>query len=1542
MRRLRHLVARFAHISLRVLGWALLIVCTLMVILFAALELPVSRNVLRAQLNRGLGQLFKGTLVIDRIGNIGIFAISGIDAHLTDAKGNRVLTAKGLRVKSIWPRMLPSILRGQPLTITIDRASCDHVEAILIDDGTGSPTLAGAFLPRSPTPDTGPSTTSIVLPAIRVKHVWAHGGLSHIDPIDVELTDIAASFAQRPDRMQALLDHLTVTARSMPARLDPSGILKATVTVPSAPGAGPSLSSNFEGKLMGARSSVRAHLQGDQLRAQLNVTELEAETLRHYVPSLTLQSPSSIDALVQGTLSDLRFTATAENSALHLALNGNAALGPTKNVIADLELTRINLAQITDAPVSNLQLRFGTTLKQSRTGRTDGTYHMEIPQGEAGGVVTPPVHTAGSLQLDSDGSFHVTGNLSVDEPGAYGQLQYQVHSQSPNDKVAQGKLSVQFTRPARAQRFLGVTASGAILAEARIDLASSQLSSTMLLDVRPIAASSSSVESLRARATAAGPLGNPTFHVDSAARGLAFGARHFSRVLLSVDGNTTQCALKAQVQEGQKRRIDLSTELAFKKLTELIEPRITLASEQADEISVKARRVAYEPGAVRVERLELTGAGELTAEGRISELNTDLKFSLSDLQLTRIMRSLGVASELKRGSFTAEGHVSGPIRRLHGAIRGHIDGLHFGELRGGNIGLDVSVNNSVAAALIDAHFGHSHLTTRVEDLDMPVGRIDRRTLLRMRGKAHVNGSIDLERVQPLLLAVGVPVQRAKGQLQLVLDLENPRNGPAAPRLTASVKTQELKFVERRKEPHNVETASAAREAQPVSVEGVDLTANLVISSEEHKAGFWASLTDKLGTLAHLTVESHLPDLATTSSLLVLQESPVKIELTVPERSLDALPRFVRPQGLKGYVSADVHFAGTARAPKLDAAVAVRRLKYRPRIPGIRADAQLHYESDRGELSAIAFSGDRKVAEISSQWSGNLLAKLRSAQGYAGFALDGDVNLVQFPVGVVPSLADHSIRGVVSCDLRLRDWGKDANLHGRIDGSRLTIRNQRIAALQATVEADGRRLTARLEADQNPGALRAEFNAPLQWGSRFAPAMGAGAKATLTASQFQIETLSPLLLPTVSELQGTLDAEFDAQFTEGPPHLKGFARLKQATVEVPQVGQRFSDVAANVSIDGSQIRLDSLQARGTTGRVTASASLALQGTELQSASARLDISSKEKLPITFEGVEVGDAWGHVDFSYAKKEQGTTIRVDVPNFHMLLPEESMASVQSLGADEHIQVGMFGQDGRFVAIPVQPLAKSKSDEPSEGPPTKLQIHLGNSVWVQRAQQAKVQLTGDLTVTAGEPTRIDGQIDLRGGTLDVNGKTFHVENGTVAFTGADSTDPTITATARWDSPAGYSVYAQYAGTVKDGKLTLRAEPQLTQNEIISLLLFGSPEGALGASAGGGGAAATAVGVAGDTAAKGLNRMINDFTHLDVSARIDTSTGSARPELVVQVTPRLTTRVTRALGEPAPGQSPDRTFLTMELRLRRAWALSGVVGDRGASSLDLIWRHRY
>ncbi len=154
--------------------------------------------------------------------------------------------------------------------------------------------------------------------------------------------------------------------------------------------------------------------------------------------------------------------------------------------------------------------------------------------------------------------------------------------------------------------------------------------------------------------------------------------------------------------------------------------------------------------------------------------------------------------------------------------------------------------------------------------------------------------------------------------------------------------------------------------------------------------------------------------------------------------------------------------------------------------------------------------------------------------------------------------------------------------------------------------------------------------------------------------------------------------------------------------------------------------------------------------------------------------------------------------------------------------------------------------------------------------------------------------------------------------------------------------MYAEFTGTVSDGKIRLSSTPPLSQDQILSLLLFGSPEGSVGSSTSSGSEAATAVAAAGSTAAKGINQAISDITSLDLKARVDTSTGSARPEVVLRLSPRVDARITRALGPPAPGEAPDRTFLTIDLRIGARWALSTIVGDHGGTAFELVWRLRF
>ncbi|MGH7438821.1 MAG: translocation/assembly module TamB domain-containing protein, partial [Polyangiaceae bacterium] len=224
-------------------------------------------------------------------------------------------------------------------------------------------------------------------------------------------------------------------------------------------------------------------------------------------------------------------------------------------------------------------------------------------------------------------------------------------------------------------------------------------------------------------------------------------------------------------------------------------------------------------------------------------------------------------------------------------------------------------------------------------------------------------------------------------------------------------------------------------------------------------------------------------------------------------------------------------------------------------------------------------------------------------------------------------------------------------------------------------------------------------------------------------------------------------------------------------------------------------------------------------------------------------------------------------------------------------------------------------------------------------------VVLTGKPTIALDSDVRAGGEIRLQRGTIDIQGKDFTLDNGTVTFTG-DPTNPQVALTAKWEAPNQYTVYADFIGPLKTGKVTLRSEPTLAQNEIISLILLGSADDASSApssSTGGGQGLNVVGGAAGAAATQPINRMLDSFGLAGgVSTKIDTSGTSPRPEVEVRIARDITLQVAWVLGVPPPGTNPDSTLVTLNWHFLRKWSLETTVGDAGTSIVDLVWQQRY
>jgi autotransporter translocation and assembly factor TamB len=729
-------------------------------------------------------------------------------------------------------------------------------------------------------------------------------------------------------------------------------------------------------------------------------------------------------------------------------------------------------------------------------------------------------------------------------------------------------------------------------------------------------------------------------------------------------------------------------------------------------------------------------------------------------------------------------------------------------------------------------------------------------LAALRGQVELSGRVELGELDPLLDGFQLPLEHAAGRLRFDVSAEHERESAQGLALAAQLDSYGLRLVGKRPERAQLATTSGAVANDPWAIEGIDLHLSTHGRPREGVVVGTLLLRDKGGTLLDSEAELRLVGRAPRelTHVATLMQLPLKLRLEVPERRLQGLPKLLQPLVLHGRASLQAELEGSLAAPKLRAHAGVRALSAPECRAPIDVVVDLNATPGSGDVRATAALGaGRQVGSARVEWQGDV-RRLSSAAARPSLRADVSAKLDAFPLDVVPWLVERQVRGQLSGEAELRDWGKQARLKARFTSTDLRVSKLELGDFVASARTGDDGLHAEVGVKIGQGSSRATLDAGLAWGERTLPELGRRAAGKLALHGFRLEALSPLLGDTVSELSGALDAETELSVTPSSTQVSGSARLAHGVVQLPAIGQRFSDISASLSVDNDQVQLEKLEARGTTGKLTARGSARLDGFSLRSADGHVAIAEHEKIPLTVEGAAVGDAWGDLDAKYMNPPAGEqTLALSVPRFHLLVPESGGKELQSLDRPDDVAVGVRRADGKFVALPVQPLEPGgKEDANGAEPPRplRIQVTLGNDVVVERGRSAQAQLGGKLTILNGPETQVNGRIELRGGKLDVQGKTFVIERGVLSFEGEDPGNPTITATARWDAPE-YTVYADYIGDLKDGHIKLHSEPPLNQDQIANLLLFGSPD-SMASSAADPSAAALAVGVAGGTAAKG------------------------------------------------------------------------------------------
>jgi autotransporter translocation and assembly factor TamB len=1561
------------RLGLKCLAFFVLALVAIVAVVLLAINLPPVNGWVAERVNAALEPTFKGRLVLRRLGHLDFGGLSDAELEVFDPAGKSVLVARDIDVRLFWPGVAWQAAVQQPevLRVPIGRIGLDEVDVTLIDDGNGTPTLASAFEPKQPPEEEETSGgTEIVIDELSIETTRVRGALAAVGPIDTDLAGLQASIRNDPGGTHVVLEHLAIDARQLPQVGTLTGKLTADVTLPAEPkpnaaknapvagnganGSGTSthvyglspapvrrIVAGFDGAIGGSEADADVQLTGERLAATFEMAKLEPVTVTRLVPALAPSAPLSLSAQVNGLLSDLAFDAKLAQRTAEIRARGKVArTGDSSKITANVTAAKLDLSRLMpEGAKTDLNVGVDAALDLGAKGGS-GTYRLASHDSRYADQLLPPTTLEGKLDMPSEAPLATAGRLTINEPGAPTQIDYDVHS-GDRGIIAIVSSMTRVDQPQRLREQSGARVTGEVASRARYDAVHDLVDAEVRVNLTDIRHPDVKANRLDVAARARGRASAPDLELLANLTGVRAGNRTWSRLRVHALGTSEALDVRAQAYGKKPDKVDVRATLAPGS-EQLVRSPVIRINDSAGDLVIRAAAVQQSGERLKVDRLTIEGPGRATVSLSYGRELERLKLDAEQLDAARVLRIVGVRSRLTSAKLDLRAEYQ-TGRQPRGKLVANVSDIGLGRLSGGSASADFVLESGKLSGKADVELARgakTHLT--IDGLKSPLGDGPPPSLETLRGGIELSGDVDLTRLQPLLPIAGI--ERAGGRLIFDIKVEPNPDRQLIPRFRAKLRSEKLVLVSERPDAEQMPTADRAKGTSPWTLRGVDIDVDASLA--DHLAKVEAHVFDRRGDV--LALEAEFRELGNLSNpKAAFERAPFKARLSLPRRGFEQWPAPIRPAEIQGALTLQVDAQGTLKNPKVHARARIdgfRAASDNPKLRRVDVELGARYETAGGDVMLRAHEKGKAVLGLDSRWTGDAAkigGALSAPDAESPLLADLKVELNDFPLELVPELHNKHVAGNLSGKVDLTGLGRDARLSLDLGSKRVAVDRLILSELRARVQSDGRELELDSRIAGGGGFAEVKAKTALSWGARLLPVVDQQQlEGAFTAQDFPLATLQPVVEGSVSDLEGKLDADIRAELTDGQPRLSGRAALDAGVLQIPAIGQRFSDISAKVEITPERVRIADVKARGVSGGFKAEAEAALRGLTPVSATASVSIDEDDKLPLTVEGESVGDAWGKIETQYrvdeAKKQ--TLIAVDLKKFHLQLPAAPPQGIQALEQAEHVRVGYWRQDREFVTVPLQPLEEPAA--PSEYQ-TIVTVDLGN-LQLEKGDQVEVGVGGKITAKLGAELDVTGKLETKRGTLFISGKTFDIERGTVTFTGGPPDTPIISAVARYDSPAGYTVYAEYTGTASEGKLSLRSEPTLSQDEILTLLMFGTPDGSFGAGSESQNQLSTVVSVAGSTAAQGLNRALSKVTDLDVSARVDTSTGAPRPELVLQLTPRVAARVTQALGEPAPGQSPDRTFVTLELRVASAWALSTMVGDRGATAFDVIWRRRY
>ncbi|MGK3992616.1 translocation/assembly module TamB domain-containing protein [Sorangium sp. So ce1024] len=1627
--RFRRALARAAAVSASVLGLGGVFVAAVGVGAVLHLNTPSTRNLTRQLVNDILRSSLEGQIEIARIDRLGLFTADVSAVTVRHPGGTELLRVSGVHADFDALAIVKELLLGDgDLAITIPLVRVSDADVLLEQDAQGALTLSQAFTPKpseEPPAEEG-RPLRLELSRVVLDRAAVHGTVAPETPIDATIENFAGAIVVA-DRSQYALERVRIVERRLlPVPIEATSVA-GSVSVPAE--APMELTARLEGSVGAIPITAEGTLKDERLSARVSSARVTPEAALAIDPSAPLARPISVLVTADGALSDLSVAARVTvldplvtDDAVTGEITARArldALDP-KRISAEVQITELDPRAFVGAaaPAARVsaQARADITLDEEGGPRVVGEARTEpflvvgqrVPAAEARATFERGALRAAATIHEPGAPIEATFALSKE-----GDIRFEARSEIPSLGAVQRVPSG--VHGSAALHVEGALKDDTLDARATVRVAGLRVGSDLSLGRGEI------------KARAAGPLDRLTIDASFQGAGLRAQQHAFESVAASAAGPVTAPRVRVSLASAE-RRIAASADLDIPR-SEARRIRVAVARGE-DEVVAQAARVAWDRG-IAVRELALRGDGVGELEGSVSLVGDEIEGDLrgTAIHLERIADIAGVplgvgglanvdVSMHGRGKRRAghvlveleDGSVPGVAPRLSMNMTARVEGE---ALKADGLVRLVAPPEPPPARAREAHRQGATPgapSATVGDLaarpttppppacDGAIARflVDGRaanlrgSLLSGRTWQTVTGSARMEadawqlgcvaQASPVPLALSELAGRLTARLAVVR--EAGERLPSVRELL--IRTEGLRAAgpidEETGAPAWVSRKLDARLAGDLDAKTGDAHVTLSVFDRQLVAELSAAFDADLPAL--------LADPAAA-----LPRTPIAAHFRVPRRRLNDLAELAalgkRTPVLSGAAGADVYFAGTLAEPRLVAratAANVGGMGGSSPLGKLRLDTLLVYDGRDAALDAYAFRGPRTYLKAKAKVGANAAALVGGAPG-APLLTEGslEAKITDLPLDEIPVLADMQVSGQARGEIAVRGlFGAAPAVKARLQfpGLRLGPDAQYETAevsLDVAPPGDGGRTAAVADVrlvGRDGGRLEARAEAPMVWEANAVPAItdDHDAEVSLSVDRFRLAAVEPFVQGTVNRLDGILDGEVRLGLG-AHTGFTGQMRLTKGLVHVATIGQPFENATFRVTATPSgELRIDDIRAEAGSGLVRGNATLQMEGLAFRSARAELEIPEGRALPIALEGVPMGDARGKVVLAAERRDDRIAVRVDVPTLELTLPPTIGRSVQPLDENEDIVASapLSREEYEARRAPAAPVEK-KAPQDAGGAPLVMEVNLGR-INVE-GDMVQAALSGDrarpLRITVAGETRIEGNVNIVSGKLEVLGKEFEIEPGVVALQG-DPSNPYLNVKAFHDTAEGTRIYIDYVGElnpITEDKITFRSDPPRPENEVIAELLLGRQyaEGTLAGGtsteqpgSGGGGSAAggVAAGVGTGLASAQINMILRSIGPLqNFETQLDTTdAGALKTTVGYQLGQQVTASASyeagsngqQAQGGTARGGtssgSQARAEVSLEWRFRRDWSVRAgmATGDNPGTTLDLLWKHRY